>query len=115
MAIELTETAVRHIISVAAQRQNTDSETSILRFGVKGGGCSGLSYFVDFVPFADKKDKQFVFAADNKQLIVVVDMKSYLFLNGTVIDWESTLMHSGFIFKNPAAKSSCGCGESFAP
>ncbi|MEQ1507628.1 MAG: iron-sulfur cluster assembly accessory protein [Myxococcota bacterium] len=82
---------------------------SWLRLGIRSGGCSGLSYFVDFVPTPDETDKQFEFDG----LKVCVDRKSYLFLNGTEIDFESSLVKSGFVFTNPAAKRSCSCGESF--
>lgn len=81
-----------------------------LRVGIRSGGCSGLSYFLEGVPAPEAADKVFDFDG----LRVCVDRKSYLFLNGTEIDWEQSLVKSGFVFNNPAAKRSCSCGESFA-
>ena len=80
-----------------------------LRVGIRGGGCSGLEYFMDYVPAPGEGDKQFDLAG----LRVCVDKKSYLFLNGTRIDFEVSLVKNGFVFHNPSAKRSCSCGESF--
>jgi iron-sulfur cluster assembly protein len=80
-----------------------------VRLGIRGGGCSGLSYFMDFVPTPEEKDKQFEFDG----LRVCIDRKSYLYLVGTEIDFEETLVRNGFVFHNPAAKRTCSCGESF--
>ena len=82
---------------------------SWLRLGVRSGGCSGFSYFMDFVPEPEPTDKQFEFDG----LKVCVDRKSYLFLNGIEVDFEQTLVKNGFVFNNPGAKRSCSCGESF--
>lgn len=81
-----------------------------VRVGIRGGGCSGLSYFMDFVDSPDDKDKEFQFDG----LQVCVDRKSYLYLVGTEIDFEESLVRNGFVFKNPAAERTCSCGESFA-
>jgi len=79
-----------------------------LRLGVQGGGCSGLTYFMDFdTPREDDK----VFA--NKGARVFVDSKSILHVSGSILDYTEGLMGSGFQIKNPNAKSSCGCGSSF--
>ena len=79
-----------------------------LRLGVQGGGCSGLTYFMDFdTPRDDDK----VFA--NKGARVFVDSKSILHVSGSILDYTEGLMGSGFQIKNPNAKSSCGCGSSF--
>ncbi len=84
--------------------------TPWLRLGIRGGGCSGLSYVLDFVAEPETKDKQMEFDG----LQVCVDRKSYLYLVGTEVDFEDTLVRSGFVFHNPAAKRTCSCGESFA-
>ncbi len=110
MAIELTERAVTRIKELAMKRQTPDA---FFRIGIRGGGCSGLSYFVDFAETADPKDKVFEFGNEQK-VKVLVDRKSYLFLNGTQIDWKSELMKTGFEFHNPLAGRTCSCGESFS-
>ena len=118
MAIELTDAAINrmHALSVKRQTSVNTLKTSIAlyRIGIKGGGCSGMSYFIDFADVEDPKDKVFEFGADDNKVKVLIDRKSYLFLNGIVIDWKSTLMKSGFEFNNPVAKRSCSCGESFS-
>jgi len=111
MALTLTERAVSRIQELKTKRQTPDA---YFRVGVRGGGCSGLSYFVDFAPAPDAKDKQFEFSANEATVKVVIDRKSYLFLNGTEIDWKSELMKTGFEFNNPLAGKSCSCGESFS-
>jgi len=111
MAITLTERAVSRIQELKLKRQTPDA---YFRVGVRGGGCSGLSYFVDFAPGPDTRDKVFEFGPAEGQVKVLIDKKSYLFLNGTEIDWKSELMKTGFEFKNPLASKSCSCGESFS-
>src|SRR5436189_176495 len=81
-----------------------------LRVGVKGGGCSGLSY-----TFAWEREARFgdeVFEGPDGAKIFI-DKKSLLYLNGTVLDYDSSLISRGFVFNNPNAKSTCGCGSSF--
>ncbi len=80
-----------------------------LRLGVKGGGCSGLSYHVDWAAEPSRFDQ--VIERDGAR--VFVDPKSAMFLAGTVVDFQQTLMQTGFVFQNPNVKSACGCGESF--
>jgi iron-sulfur cluster assembly protein len=87
----------------------TEKAARWLRVGIRSGGCSGMSYFMDYVPAPEDTDKQF----EIDGLPVCVDRKSYLFLNGTEIDWEQSLVKQGFVFHNPTAKRSCSCGESF--
>ena len=70
-----------------------------------------MSYFMDFVKIPEEKDKMFEFG--EPPVTVAVDRKSYLFLNGTEIDFEQTMMKTGFMFNNPVAGRSCSCGESF--
>jgi iron-sulfur cluster assembly protein len=107
MAIKLTEAAIARLNEVRKMRGNPDE---VLRIGVKSGGCSGLSYYLDFVPAAEPKDRIFDFP---QGIRVVVDPKSYLFMNGTEIDYISSMMSSSFEFRNPLARQTCSCGESF--
>ena len=81
-----------------------------LRVGVKGGGCSGLSYNLGFESETRKGDK--VFEREDVQLYC--DLKSYIYLNNTVLDFDDGLMGKGFVFMNPNAKKTCGCGDSFS-
>lgn len=111
MAIELTSAAVNRVKELAMKRQTPEA---FFRVGIRGGGCSGLSYFVDFAEQPDPKDKVFEFGEEGNKIKVLIDRKSYLFLNGTQIDWKSTLMKTGFEFNNPLAGRSCSCGESFS-
>ena len=106
MAITMTETAMSRLNILKKKRQTPDA---ILRLGVRGGGCSGLSYYMDLVEEAQPRDKMFTFGSHR----VAVDRKSYLFINGSEIDFEKTLAKTGFVFNNPLASSSCSCGESF--
>jgi iron-sulfur cluster assembly protein len=80
-----------------------------LRLGVRGGGCSGVSYAIEFSDKIRERDNQYDFDG----LRVVVDPKSLVYLRGSVLDYEIQLMQHGFKFQNPNEKSSCGCGESF--
>ena len=106
MPITMTENAKKKIDSIKNKRQTPDA---YFRAALKSGGCSGFSYHYDLVPAPDKGDKIFDFG----DIKVCIDRKSYLFLNGTEIDYVDTLMSSGFCFNNPLAKRSCSCGESF--
>lgn len=85
--------------------------TAGLRLGVKGGGCSGYYYVYDFAKKV-RPGRDLVFDFDG--LTVVIDNRSVEFLKGSVLDWEKHLMSYGFKWKNPNAKSDCGCGESFS-
>ena len=96
---------VRRII----KEQNLPGETA-LRVGVKGGGCSGFSYTLGF----DDKLSEVDQLTEIEGVRVVCDPKSFLYLNGTQIDFEDNLMGRGFKFGNPNAAKSCGCGESFS-
>src|SRR3954467_8467977 len=106
-AISITETAAAKIKSLMA-KQGLDEGG--LRVGVKGGGCSGLSY-----TFAWEKQlcvgDEVLHGPDCAK--VFVDKKSLLFLNGTVLDYDTNLISKGFVFNNPNAKTTCGCGSSF--
>ena len=105
-AIEISEKAATRIKAMTAEK---GTPAGGLRLGVKGGGCSGLSYFLDWAPAPAKLDH--VIERDGAR--VFVDPKSAVFLAGTIIDWQQTLMQSGFVFRNPNVKTACGCGESF--
>ncbi len=105
-SIELSEKAA---VRIRALSEEKGTPGGGLRLGVKGGGCSGLSYFIDWAAAPAKHDQ--VVERDGARLFV--DPKSAVFLQGTVVDWQQTLMQSGFVFRNPNVKSACGCGESF--
>ena len=81
-----------------------------LRIGISGGGCSGLSYKMDFEEKPGEGDRVFELSG----LKVFVDPKAYLYLNNITIDYHSDMMSSGFTFNNPNAKTTCGCGTSFS-
>lgn len=82
-----------------------------VRLGIKGGGCTGLAYVLEFDDRPPRANDR-VFELDGFR--VVVDPKSLVYLNGTVLDWKETLMKNGFELVNPNEKKSCGCGESFS-
>ncbi|HZZ85805.1 MAG TPA: iron-sulfur cluster assembly accessory protein [Anaeromyxobacteraceae bacterium] len=105
--IEISEKAAARIARLSAEKARPEGG---LRVGVKGGGCSGLSYFIDWADAPAKHDQ----VIEQGGARVFVDPKSAIFLQGTVLDWQQTLMQSGFVFKNPNVKSACGCGESFS-
>lgn len=110
MAIQLSETAVAKVKELMEQN-NLSPETTFLRMGVRGGGCSGLSYLLEFDNNKTEYDKLF----EIEGIRVVVDPKSYLYLNGVTLDYVSGGLAGGFTFINPNAKSTCGCGSSFSP
>jgi iron-sulfur cluster assembly protein len=105
--IEISEGAARKIKSLMAKQGITEGG---LRVGVKGGGCSGLSYTFAWEKEARLGDEVFEGPEGAK---IFVDKKSYLFLNGTQLDYDSALLGKGFVFHNPNAKQTCGCGSSF--
>src|ERR1700731_4358889 len=101
--------------AIARQLKKRGTSDALLRLGIRGGGCSGFSYVIEFHDGAPRpKDRVLDYVAqDGTPVRVVVDPKSLLYLNGSVLDWEQTLMQQGFKFVNPQEKSSCGCGHSF--
>ena len=109
MPINLSESAAREIKEIIKQQGLPDTETR-LRVGVKGGGCSGFSYMLDLTeePKGDMDEEM-----ESNGIKILCDMKSYLYLNGAEIDFKDEIMGRGFVFKNPNATSSCGCGSSF--
>jgi iron-sulfur cluster assembly protein len=104
--ISVTSQAVAQVKRLLDERGTPEMG---LRLAVQGGGCSGLSYKMDFAKEPEKTDKILEFHG----LQVFVDPKSFLFLNGIELDFNSGISNHGFQFRNPNAKSSCGCGESF--
>ena len=106
MALALTETASKHVKKILEEQK---LQGVFLRMGVKGGGCSGLSYSLEFDSEVGPHDKKF----EVDGVTVVCDAKSYLYLNGTTLDYVTEGLQGGFTFINPQAKSSCGCGTSF--
>ena len=138
MSVIITESAAREINAIVHQ-QGLDPEKIRLRVGVKGGGCSGFSYILDLTEVQKDTDElwEFRFRAseDGKSVTrveggeggavataeagtftvrVVCDPKSYLYLNGTTIDFKDEIMGRGFVFGNPNATTTCGCGSSFS-
>ena len=105
--LSLTSAAVKQIRQI--MQESNIPATHGLRLGVKGGGCSGLSYVLDFDEAAKPNDM--VFTAED--LKVFVDPKSLFFLSGTVLDYSGGLNGKGFVFNNPQATKTCGCGSSF--
>lgn len=107
MAITISDAAANRVSTIKKKRQTPEA---VLRVGVRGGGCSGLTYFMDLVDAPEPKDKVFHF---DQGVTVAVDRKSYLFVNGSQLDFEQTFVKTGFVFKNPLADRSCSCGDSF--
>ena len=108
MAVTMTPQAADKVKDVL--KENGYPETGGLRVGVKGGGCSGFEYVLDLAKEAAKFD----IVSECHGARVFCDKKSYLFVNGSEVDFTKTLMHSGFVVKNPQTKQSCGCGTSFS-
>lgn len=109
MPVTITETAAREIKTIIKQ-QELDEGKVRLRVGVKGGGCSGFSYLLDLTENQKETDEEF----DMHGIKVICDPKSLLYLNGVTVDFKDEIMGRGFVFNNPNATSSCGCGSSFS-
>ena len=105
----VTANAVKRIRTVLAQ-EGISVEEGGLRLGVKGGGCSGLSYAISFDARPRETDNIFTFG----DVRVFIDPKSIVYLRGMTLDYEETLMRQGFLFINPNSARSCGCGTSFS-
>jgi iron-sulfur cluster assembly protein len=108
--VTISEKALNHVIDLMVESGMTP-DTHNLRVGVKGGGCSGLSYTMDFDTIITDMDE--VVEADGG-LKVVIDKKSVLYLFGTQLTYSDGLNGKGFQWENPNASRTCGCGESFA-
>jgi iron-sulfur cluster assembly protein len=105
--IKVSESAKAQAQKLMDEQHLTDA---FIRVGVKGGGCSGLSYVMDFDTLLKDDDKVF----EDKGVKIVVDKKSFLYLIGTELDFSGGLNGKGFQFINPNASRTCGCGESFS-
>lgn len=107
--LHVTPKAVERIRAILA-KEGISPEDGGLRLGVKGGGCSGLSYAIAFDAHSRERDNIFTFDG----VRVFIDPKSFVYLNGMTLDYEETLMRQGFLFHNPNSARSCGCGTSFS-
>jgi iron-sulfur cluster assembly protein len=106
--ITVSENARVHAIEL--MKAENKPENSFIRVGVEGGGCSGLSYKLEFDNVLKEGDQQF----EDKGIKIVVDRKSFLYLVGTELEYTGGLNGKGFVFNNPNASRTCGCGESFS-
>jgi iron-sulfur cluster assembly protein len=106
--ITVSDKAKEKVVKLKHDAQLDD--TFRLRASVAGGGCSGLSYNLDFDDEVKPMDQEF----EDKGIKVVVDMKSFLYLAGTELDFSDGLNGKGFYFNNPNASRTCGCGDSFS-
>ncbi len=107
--IQVTERALARI-KAAMQKEGISPEQGGLRLGVQGGGCSGLTYNIRFDTQPRERDRIFQFG----DVRVFVDPKSFIYLHGMTLDYQETLMQQSFVFVNPNATKSCGCGTSFS-
>lgn len=109
MNVTLTEKAAKEIATIIEQ-QELDKDSVRLRLGVKGGGCSGFSYVLDLTETQKDTDELF----EQHGIKIICDPKSLLYLSGTTVDFKDELMGRGFVFNNPNASATCGCGSSFS-
>lgn len=107
--IKVSDIARKKAIELMAE-QGFDASRDFIRVGVKSGGCSGLSYELKFDNQQAEGDKLF----EDNTIRIVVDKKSFLYLVGTTLEYSGGLNGKGFVFQNPNAKRTCGCGESFS-
>ncbi|WP_435624148.1 HesB/IscA family protein [Flagellimonas sp.] len=107
--IKVSETAKQKVVALMTE-EGFDSDTDFVRVGVKSGGCSGLSYELKFDNAVGDTDKLF----EDNQVRILVDKKSFLYLVGTTLEYSGGLNGKGFVFNNPNAQRTCGCGESFS-
>ncbi|MCH7702763.1 MAG: iron-sulfur cluster assembly accessory protein [Planctomycetes bacterium] len=128
MSVILTEKAAKEVQQIVKQNQSSASggdgqdggdngagqavavKEMYLRVGVKGGGCSGFSYTLDVTETKNDNDEMW----DQHGVNVICDPRSYIYLKGTTVDFRDEMMGRGFVFSNPNATSSCGCGSSFS-
>jgi len=108
MRVNVTARAAKEIKAQLSKRPQSNPASGV-RLGVKGGGCSGMSYVIEYCDQPRAKDQ--VFEIDGAK--VYVDPKSLIYLNGTTFDFVDTFQQKGFKFVNPQVKGECGCGESF--
>ena len=107
--IKVSETAKKKVIELMNDEGYSYS-TDFVRVGVKSGGCSGLSYDLKFDKEREEEDKMF----EDNGVKIIVDKKSLLYLIGTTLEYSGGLNGTGFVFNNPNANRTCGCGESFS-
>ena len=107
--LHVTDSAVKRIRAILA-KEGIAADQGGLRLGVKGGGCSGMSYSITFD--AQPRERDNIFTFDDVR--VFIDPKSFVYLRGMTLDYEETLMRQGFNFINPNSTRSCGCGSSFS-
>ena len=107
--ISVSETAKKKVMSLM-EEEGFNAQADYVRVGVESGGCSGLSYALTFDKTAGETDQVF----EDNEVRILVDKKSFLYLVGTVLEYSGGLNGKGFVFNNPNAQRTCGCGESFA-
>lgn len=107
--IKVSETAKKKVIELMNE-DGFDWATDYVRVGVKSGGCSGLSYDLKFDKSQHDEDKVF----EDNGVRIIIDKKSFLYLIGTTLEYSGGLNGAGFVFNNPNANRTCGCGESFS-
>lgn len=107
--IKVSDTARTKVVALMNE-EGFDAATDYVRVGVKSGGCSGLSYELKFDNRISETDKVF----EDNAIRIIVDKKSFLYLVGTVLEYSGGLNGKGFVFNNPNAQRTCGCGESFS-
>ena len=107
--IQVSETAKKRVISLM-EDEGFDASKDYVRVGVKSGGCSGLSYELKFDNQIGETDKIF----EDNDIRIIVEKKSFLYLVGTILEYSGGLNGKGFVFNNPNAQRTCGCGESFS-
>lgn len=107
LTINISEEAADHVRVFAQESGKPDSN---LRVAVKGGGCAGMTYVLDLIDEPREDDK----VIEEHGMRLYVDRKSYIFLAGTILEYSGGLNGKGFVFNNPNAKTTCGCGTSFS-
>src|SRR5690554_7304604 len=107
--VKVSETAKKKVIELMSE-EGYNSATDFVRVGVNSGGCSGLSYDLKFDRTQEAEDKVF----EDNGIRIIVDKKSFLYLIGTTLEYSGGLNGAGFVFNNPNANRTCGCGESFS-
>jgi len=107
--IKVSETAKVKVVQLMTE-EGYNATTDYVRVGVKSGGCSGLSYDLNFDKEQQDEDKVF----EDNGVKIIVDKKSFLYLIGTTLEYSGGLNGTGFVFNNPNANRTCGCGESFS-
>ncbi len=109
MPCELTQRAAQEVKTIIEQ-QDMSPEATYLRMGVKGGGCSGFSYALDLTEHKNDSDEVW----DVHGVKIICDPKSFLYLDGVTVDFKDEVTGRGFVFNNPNASGTCGCGSSFS-